>query len=229
MTRGGGVRERRRRLRRSMISRTCFRVKLNRGFYGMKTDLIVECLGNGGVVLLPTDTVYGLAVSPKFDESIDRLFALKRRPRNVNLPIMVASDRELEALGFEVNESARRLLRSPLIPGSLTLAMGFSSEYRPTWLAGRDEAAVRIPNDERLLSVLRKAGPLLVTSANAHSAETPDNVADILAQLDGAPDLAIDGGTLRTTASTLVNCRVDPPRIERIGVVPESEVLKYLS
>ena len=195
----------------------------------MKTDLIVECLGNGGVVLLPTDTVYGLAVSPEFDESIDRLFALKRRPRNVNLPIMVASDAELEALGFEVSEVARRLLQSPLIPGSLTLAMGFSSDYRPAWLAGRDEAAVRIPNDERLLSVLRKAGPLLVTSANAHSAETPDNIADILAQLDGAPDLSIDGGTLRTTASTLVNCRVDPPAIERIGVVPESEVLKYLS
>ena len=190
---------------------------------------IVACLGRGGVVLLPTDTVYGLAVSPKFDESITRLFALKRRPRNVNLPIMVASDTELEGLGFEVSESARRLLRSPLIPGSLTLAMGFSSDYRPAWLAGREEAAVRIPNDERLLSILRQTGPLLVTSANAHSAETPDNVADILAQLDGAPDLSIDGGTLRTTASTLVNCRVDPPRIERIGVVPESEVLKYLS
>ena len=195
----------------------------------MKTDFIVECLKNGGVVLLPTDTVYGLAVSPKFDEAIDRLFALKRRPRNVNLPIMVASDAELEPLGFEVSESARRLLRSPLIPGSLTLAMGFSSDYRPAWLAGRDEAAVRIPNDEHLLSVLRQTGPLLVTSANAHSAETPDNVADILAQLDGAPDLTIDGGTLRTTASTLVNCRIDPPRIERIGVVPESEVLMYLS
>lgn len=190
---------------------------------------IVECLGRGGVVLLPTDTVYGLAVSPNFDQSIDRLFALKRRPRNVKLPIMVASDAELEALGFKVSDSARRLLSSPLIPGSLTLAMGFSSDYRPAWLAGREEAAVRIPDDERLLSVLRKTGPLLVTSANAHSAETPDNVADILAQLDGAPDLSIDGGTLRTTASTLVNCRVDPPRIERVGVVPESEVLKYLS
>jgi L-threonylcarbamoyladenylate synthase len=195
----------------------------------MKTDFIVECLANGGVVLLPTDTVYGLAVSPSFDRSIDRLFALKRRPRNVNLPIMVASESELEPLGFAISDSARRLLRSPLIPGSLTLAMGFSSEYRPAWLAGREEAAVRIPNDERLLSVLRQTGPLLVTSANAHSAETPDNVADILAQLDGAPDLSVDGGTLRTTASTLVNCRVDPPRIERAGVVPESEVLKYLS
>lgn len=190
---------------------------------------IVECLSKGGVVLIPTDTVYGLAVSPNFDKSIDRLFALKRRPRNVNLPIMVASDTELEPLGFELSESARRLLRSPLVPGSLTLAMGFRSEYRPEWLADREEAAVRIPNDERLLAVLRKAGPLLVTSANAHSAETPDNVSDILAQLDGAPDLFIDGGILRTTASTLVNCRVDPPVIERVGVVPASEVLKYLS
>lgn len=194
----------------------------------MSVAEIVACLENGGVVLLPTDTVYGLAVSPKFDKSIDRLFALKRRPRNVNLPIMVASDAELEPLGFEIGESARRLLRSPLIPGSLTLALGFHSDYRPEWLAGRDEAAIRIPNDERLLAVLRDAGPLLVTSANAHSADTPDNVNDILAQLDGAPDLSIDDGLLRTTASTLVNCRVDPPKIERLGVVPESEVLRYL-
>jgi L-threonylcarbamoyladenylate synthase len=195
----------------------------------MSVEEIVDCLENGGVVLLPTDTVYGLAVSPNFDESIDRLFALKRRPRNVNLPIMVASDDELEPLGFEISESARRLLRSSLIPGSITLALGFSSDYRPPWLAGRDEAAIRIPNDEQLLAVLRKAGPLLVTSANSHSADTPDNVQDILAQLDGAPDLAIDGGRLKTTASTLVNCRVDPPAIERLGVVPESEVLRYLN
>src|SRR5215218_7812234 len=134
------------------------------------TDIkdIVACLQTGGVVLLPTDTVYGLAVSPKFDKSIDRLFALKRRPRTVNLPIMVASDAELEPLGFEISESARRLLRSPLIPGSLTL--GFKSDYRPDWLSGRDEAAVRIPNHNQLLAVLRQTGPLLVTSANAHSA-----------------------------------------------------------
>ncbi|HEX3249117.1 MAG TPA: L-threonylcarbamoyladenylate synthase [Pyrinomonadaceae bacterium] len=194
----------------------------------MSVTEIVECLETGGVVLLPTDTVYGLAVSPHFDKSIDRLFALKRRPRNVNLPIMVASDAELEPLGFEISEPARRLLRSPLIPGSLTLAIGFSSDYRPDWLAGRDEAAIRIPNDDRLLAVLRKTGPLLVTSANAHSAGTPDNVPEILEQLDGAPDLSIDGGTLKTTASTLVNCRFNPPVIERLGVVPESEVLRYL-
>jgi L-threonylcarbamoyladenylate synthase len=189
---------------------------------------IVECLVRGGVVLLPTDTVYGLAVSPDFEKSIDRLFALKRRPRTVNLPIMVASEAELEPLGFAISESARRLLRSPLIPGSLTLALGFGSDFRPRWLEGRDEAAVRIPDDERLLAVLRKTGPLLVTSANAHSAETPNNVQEILKQLDGAPDLFVDGGPRRTTASTLVNCRLEPPVIERVGLVPESEVRKYL-
>lgn len=190
---------------------------------------IVTCLSKGGVVLLPTDTVYGLAVSPNFDDAIDRLFVLKRRPRTVNLPIMVASEAELEPLGFQISESARRLLQSPLIPGSLTLALGFRSEYRPDWLKGRYEAAVRIPNDDRLLAVLRKIGPLLVTSANSHSEVTPDNMQEILSQLDGRPDLSIDGGVLQTTASTLVNCRLDPPVIERVGIVPESEVLRYLN
>ena len=91
-------------------------------------------LRKGDLAVIPTDTVYGLAVSPAFEKSIDRLFALKRRPRTVNLPIMVASDAELEPLGFEVTEAARRLLRSPLIPGSLTLALGFRSDFRPDWL-----------------------------------------------------------------------------------------------
>ena len=194
-----------------------------------QVDEIVACLSMGGVVLLPTDTVYGLAVGPNFEESIDRLFRLKRRPRTVNLPIMVASDDELDSIGFQISESARRLLQSPLIPGSLTLALGFRSEFRPPWLAERYEAAVRIPDDERLLSVLRKTGPLLVTSANVHSAETPDNAQEILNQLDGTPDLYIDGGILKTIASTLVNCRLNPPVIERVGVVPEAEILKYLS
>src|SRR5262245_7367032 len=100
-------------------------------------EQIIKCLANGGVVLLPTDTVYGLAVNPNFDKSIDRLFALKGRPRSVNLPLMVSSDTELEPLGFEISESARRLLQSPLIPGSLTLVLGFRSDYRPAWLVGR--------------------------------------------------------------------------------------------
>jgi L-threonylcarbamoyladenylate synthase len=191
-------------------------------------EKIIDCLSTGGVVLLPTDTVYGLAVLPTFERSVDRVYSLKRRPRYMNLPIMVSSQAELEALGFDVNDAATRLLRSPFIPGSLTLAMGFRPGSMPRWLEGREEAAVRIPDDNWLLSVLRRIGPLLVTSANLHGAETPESLTAVLAQLYGVPDLAVNGGILQTIPSTLVNCRCDPPVVERIGVVPEAEVMEYL-
>lgn len=197
----------------------------------MDTDTverIVECLSTGGIVLLPTDTVYGLAVLPTFEQSVNRVYSMKHRPRHMNLPIMVSSEDELEGLGFDVNDPATRLLRSPLVPGSLTLAMGFRPGAMPHWLKGRVEAAIRIPDDNRLLSVLRRTGPLLVTSANAHGAETPESLGDVLAQLDGAPDMSVDGGALSTISSTLVNCRLDPPVIERVGAVPEAEVMEYL-
>jgi L-threonylcarbamoyladenylate synthase len=198
---------------------------------GMDTDTvdrIVECLTAGGVVLLPTDTVYGLAVLPTLEQSVDRVYSLKRRPRQMNLPIMVSSPRELDSLGFDVNDSAIRLLRSPLIPGSLTLAMGFRTNSKPRWLEGREEAAVRIPDDNYILSILKRTGPLLVTSANSHGTETPESLLNVLAQLHGVPDMSIDGGILCTTPSTLVNCRCDPPVIERIGAISEAEVMRYL-
>jgi L-threonylcarbamoyladenylate synthase len=106
--------------------------------------------------------------------------------------------------------------------------MGFRPGSMPRWLEGREEAAVRIPDDNWLLSVLRRIGPLLVTSANLHGAETPESLTAVLAQLYGVPDLAVNGGILQTIPSTLVNCRCDPPVVERIGVVPEAEVMEYL-
>jgi len=188
----------------------------------------VDCLSAGGVVLLPTDTVYGLAVCPTRMDSIARVFTMKGRPPQTNLPIMVASEADVEALGFAVNEAAKRLLRSPLVPGSLTIALGFRSGQIPSWLSGRDEAAVRIPRENWLLAVLRIVGPLLVTSANLHGAETAEDLGSVLAQLRGAPDLAVDGGTLHTVPSTLVNCHCDPPIIERVGAIPEARVMEYL-
>jgi L-threonylcarbamoyladenylate synthase len=200
---------------------------LNRADKGV-VEKIVGCLSAGGVVLLPTDTVYGLAVLPTYPQSVDRIYLLKGRPPRLNLPVMVSSERELREMGFAISESARRLLLSPLIPGSLTIAMGFCTLARPQWLEDRQEAATRIPNDVCLLSVLRQIGPLLVTSANSHGSVTPDNLTDVLAQLHGSPDLAIDGGLLPTIPSTLVNCRYDPPVIERIGAISEAQIMEFL-
>lgn len=186
-----------------------------------------DCLLGGGVVLLPTDTVYGLAVHPLFDDAAARLFGMKRRPRTRNLPIMVSSVGELKDLAVEINEPARRLMDA-FFPGPLTLALGLHVENTPKWLTGRVEVGVRVPDDEGLVAILEATGPLLVTSANAHQQATPESVQSILAALDGEPDLVIDGGVRPVVPSTLVNCNLPAPVIERLGVLSEEEIQRVL-
>lgn len=181
---------------------------------------IVRCLEAGGVALLPTDTVYGLAALPAFDAAVARIFALKRRPRAVSLPVMVATRAQIGDLGAVVTADAERLLASPHMPGPLTVAFSVAAALAPAWLAGRAEVAVRMPDHALMRAVLRAAGPLFVTSANAHGRATPESLADALAQLDGAPDIAVDGGVLSSVPSTLVNCATSPATIERVGAVP---------
>lgn len=183
-----------------------------------------ECLLAGGVVLLPTDTVYGLAAHPEHDDAVTRLFAIKGRPRSVNLPVMITSADQVPALGGVVNRAADALLRSKYVPGALTVAVGTSPERLVPWLRGRAEFAVRIPDDERLLAIISRTGPLLVTSANLHAQAVRESVDEILGTLAIAPDLVIDDGTRDTVPSTLVNCRLVPPVVERVGAVPEEEI-----
>jgi L-threonylcarbamoyladenylate synthase len=180
-------------------------------------------------VLLPTDTVYGLAVHPGHDDAVTRLFAIKGRPRSVNLPVMVATGDEIPALGGVVTDAADALLKSKYVPGALTLAVGTSPAHLVPWLHGRDEFAIRIPDDERLIAIIKRTGPLLVTSANVHAQAVRESVNEILGTLALAPDLVIDDGMRDTVPSTLVNCRLVPPVVERVGAVSEEEIEAILS
>ncbi|MCD2196934.1 threonylcarbamoyl-AMP synthase [Actinomycetospora endophytica] len=186
-----------------------------------------EALLDGGVALLPTDTVYGLAVHPRRPEAIDRLFALKDRPRTRELPIMVATPDELPSLGVLVPETARRLLAA-FSPGPITVALGIDAGKAPPWLAGREEVGVRVPADPDLRALLSDVGALLVTSANAHGEPTRQAPGPILDQLAGRPDAVVDGGVRSGEASTVVNCHLDTPRIEREGVVPATEIARVI-
>lgn len=191
---------------------------------------IVETLQSGGVVLIATDTVYGLAAMPSIPEAVERVYALKERPRQMHLPIMVADLIDLEAMGLDVNQAATRLMYSSLVPGAVTLVLGFREDAkRPDWLQGREEVAVRIPDNERLLAVLRLTGPLLVTSANKHgSPSTPSRVEDILAELNGSPNLVVEDGIGKEIPSTIVNFRGEPAKIERLGLITIDEINKVL-
>ena len=195
----------------------------------MTIDEISQCLLNGGVALLPTDTVYGLAASPLHPQAVARIFSLKARPQTHNLPIMVASASDMTALGVDMNDYVQKLLASDYVPGDVTLVMGFKSTPSVSWLESRDEVAIRIPNHPQMLAILEKTGPLLVTSANRHgNPTTPLTVAEVLADLTDAPDVAIDGGIVENVPSTIVNCRSTPPVIERNGRISYEELLNVL-
>jgi len=193
-------------------------------------DRAIQTLKNGGTVLLATDTVYGLAALPTSARAVAKIYDLKQRPRDMFLPVMVACVDDLAALGLDINGNARRLLDSELVPGAVTFVLGFRDEaLKPAWLASRDEIAARIPDDALLLAILRATGPLLVTSANRHGRrDTPSSVNGILKDLNGAPDLVIDGGECRDVPSTIINCRHDPPVIERCGLIEEVIIRKII-
>ncbi len=187
-----------------------------------------RCLAAGGVVLLPTDTVFGLAALPTRPGAVARIFALKDRPAHKNLAVMIANLGQLEDLGAVVTDRVRALIDSPFCPGPLTLAVGLQAKRRVEWLEDREELAFRMPDDAFLLDLLTRTGPLLVTSANRSGLGTLGTAAAAAAQLTAMPDMVIDGRDCGPVPSTLVNCRREPPVIERSGVIPAEALAGYL-
>ncbi|RPE72095.1 L-threonylcarbamoyladenylate synthase [Pacificibacter maritimus] len=191
-------------------------------------DQAKTTLAAGGVILLATDTVLGLVALPQRDDAVNKVYSLKQRPREKNLPIMVANVEQIKALGGQVTDSAQALLDSDFMPGALTLALALDPTLTPAWLEKRAECAIRIPKDTFLLALLTDLGPLMVTSANM-SGETPaDTTEQAMGLLNGQPDFVVHGTAPLQQPSTLVNCATMPAKIERIGAVSEAEITAIL-
>jgi L-threonylcarbamoyladenylate synthase len=188
----------------------------------------VAALRAGGVVVVPTDTVYGLAALPDMQRAVDRIYLAKDRPDHLHLPVLAGSLDQVRRLGVEFTAAATTLA-ARWWPGPLTLVFGFSEKpTRPQWLADRDEVAVRIPQNDFLLTLLQATGVLMVTSANRHGETTPVSAPEAGRRLAPHVDLVIDAGTLDSSPSTLVNVHSRRPEIEREGVIPRHAVASAL-
>lgn len=191
-------------------------------------SLAVESLRDGGVVLLPTDTVYGLICMPTSSDAVERIYAMKQRPPDRRLPIIIADlEQGLRTLPLYWTVPARALARA-FWPGPLTIACGVEHQAEG-WLRGRDEAAVRAPKHAVVQELARALGPLLMTSANLHGSTTPHTMEGALEVLAMPPSVALDGGELSGAPSTLVNVNLPTPVVEREGIVPSMEIARVLS
>ena len=185
----------------------------------LRTSRAVALLGEGAVVALATDTVYGLAASLAHPAALAALFALKRRPGNVALPVLVDGVAQIEALGVTWPARAARL-SDALWPGALTIVVPAPAPLAR--LVGSASASVgfRCPGDDELRRLLTRTGPLAVSSANEHGEAPCTTAAQVREAFAGRPLAGVlDGGVRDRPVSTVVELVGDSWRMLRVGAL----------
>src|SRR6266540_1645529 len=185
-------------------------------------------VGRGGLVVLPTDTVYGLGCDPFNASAVSALFIAKGRGRNLPLPVLVHNWRQAIGLVEEVTEQAK-LLIAEFWPGPLTIVLRESPGIGWDLGYSRGTVAVRMPKHEFALALIERTGPLAVTSANRSGVPTPSNVVEIVEQLGGHVDVFFDNGpSSGGAASTIVDLSGEQARVLREGAIPASEIERVI-
>jgi L-threonylcarbamoyladenylate synthase len=196
----------------------------------------IDALRNGGVVAIPTDTVYGIGVALDTPGGIERLFAAKRRPPDKAIALLVADLEQAEQIGAFT--PAARALASAFWPGGLTLVVPrLTDRPLPPALTGGDLApgaiptvGLRVPDHEAPRALARALGPLPTTSANRSGEPEARDADEIERLLGGAIDLILDGGPARGgPASTVVDVTGAEPRLLRVGAIPAGDIERCLA
>jgi L-threonylcarbamoyladenylate synthase len=200
----------------------------------MKTEVIraqnrdakrraVATLNAGGLVAFPTDTVYGLAAYPWNEEAVRRLYQVKRRPKELPIPLLLSDAGEIDRVatfGGPCSELPERFW-----PGGLTLVLPKRPSVSDV-VSDRPTVAVRVPALDLARDLIRRAGGVLaVTSANLSGASSPVTAQQVEDQLGGRISLIVDGGACQEgVPSTILNCSVSPPLLLRRGAINEADL-----
>jgi L-threonylcarbamoyladenylate synthase len=177
-------------------------------------------LRQGGLVAFPTETVYGLGAAALDAAAVAGIFAAKGRPATDPLIVHLASRGDLPAVATAVPAIAARLADA-FWPGPLTLIVPRGPAVPAAVTAGLTTVAVRVPAHPVALALLRAAGvPVAAPSANRFSRPSPTSAAHVMADLDGAIDLVLDGGMTDVgVESTIVDCTGAAPVVRRAGAI----------
>ena len=187
-----------------------------------------QAVGRGDLVVIPTDTVYGVAADAFNAAAVARLLAAKGRGRQSPPPVLVAGLATLRALVAEVPEPVERLVEA-FWPGGLTIVL--PAQPSLSWDLGetRGTVAVRMPDDPAALALLARTGPLAVSSANTTGSPAATDADAAVAMLGESVAVVLDGGaTAGDVPSTIIDATADQPRILRAGVIFPSEIQAVL-
>jgi L-threonylcarbamoyladenylate synthase len=186
-------------------------------------DAVVEVLRDGGTVVLPTDTVYGIAALANDPSATAKLFALKGRPEEVPLAVLVESLAQAETIVEPPSPRAARVIER-YWPGPLTVVLKCRAGARVALGGDGRTAGVRAPAHAFIREVAAAVGPIATTSANRHGQPTPVTADEAASGLAGGVDLVIDGGPLSGVPSTVIDGTVEALTILRAGTILREQV-----
>ena len=191
---------------------------------------IAECariVKSGGVVVFPTDTVYGIGCDPYNNSAVSRVFAIKGREEKKPLPVLVGSIGDVESI-VSLGPGGRTLAER-FWPGALTIVAPLKDKRMPQGVtAGKNNLAVRVPANTCILGVLKFCRYLVGTSANPSGKNAPKDAQSALQSLSGFDAILVYKGPLGGRESTVVDVTGPNPKIIREGALSADAVMKVL-
>ena len=187
-----------------------------------------EAVRRGEVVVLPTDTVYGVGADAFAPDAVAAVLAAKGRGREMPPPVLIPGPRTVDGLATNVPDYARDLIQA-FWPGPLTLVLQAQSSLM--WDLGETNGtvALRMPQDDIALGLLAEVGPMAVTSANVSGQPPAKTILEAATQLGSAVSVYLDGGpSTGGLASTILDCTGEAPVILRAGAVSVGQIQQVL-
>jgi L-threonylcarbamoyladenylate synthase len=186
-------------------------------------DEIVSVLKGGEMVVIPTDTLYGIAADPFNEASIKKVFVAKNRPFDMPLTIAVSNEKMMESVAV-LNDNARKLIRK-FMPGPLTIMLTKKPSIPDMLTSGSNQVGIRIPDHPFTLRLIDRFGPVTATSANLHSHPDPVEASTAAKELKDHALICVDcGKTKLQKPSTIVDVSDGAVEIIRKGVIPQEQI-----
>ena len=187
----------------------------------------VHVLEQGGIVIFPTETVYGIGANAYKEEAVRRIYEVKNRPDEKPLSIMVSGINEIEKYAVIQSDVERKIINN-FMPGPITIILKKKLGVFDYISSRKDTVGIRIPDNKIVLEILKKLKfPIVAPSANISGMPSGIDLKDILKDFDGKVDVCIDGGKAKIgEASTIVEVIDGKPVILRQGKITIDEIMR---
>ena len=181
----------------------------------------IEIVKNGGIIIFPTDTAFGIGCRIDDEDAVKKLFKIRERPETKATPVLVSSISMVQKYVDDIAEEVQTELIEQYWPGALTIILNVKTKIVPELVrGGTNTIGLRMPNNITILEIIKSVGvPIIGSSANFSGEKTPYSIAELDPRLVQLVDFIVPGECTIRQASTVIDCTQTPWKILRYGAI----------